>query len=71
MTVTITIQGYGPGGLFVRATHCQDTFADFDAVKTKANELWKEFKAPDVPYLQMFILDIEKQKNVFYHASFR
>ena len=70
MTATITIQGYGPDGLFVRAMHHQDAFVDFGQVKAKSNELWKQFKADDVPYLQLFISDGGKEKVVFYHSNF-
>lgn len=71
MTAQITLQGYDQDGLFVQAVHHQDTFPDFDAVKVKANELWKEFKATKaLPYVQMFISDTEKQKNIYYHANF-
>lgn len=68
----IIIQGYTSEGLSDKALITQNTFPDLNQAKEKAHILWKEFQtSTNLPFLQLFISDIDLQKNIFYSSNFR
>lgn len=68
----IIIQGYTSEGLSDKAFITQNTFPDLNQAKEKARILWKEFQtSTNLPFLQLFISDIDLQKNIFYSSNFK
>lgn len=72
MLYQIIISGYSKLGQFTSSVCEQKEFKNLPEAKEHARVMWKEFgDESKLPFLQLFISDIEKQKTVFYAANFK
>lgn len=68
MNLQITVQGYKEDGSMDKSEMLTDAFDSLESAKATARVLWAKLESI---HRQVFIIDVDLKKNIFYSANFK